>query len=101
MKYASEQSPSLPVDATGSNRQEGIMKTDRIAVVHTGYGYVTGMFSSCKLENVTFDSVAFSFVAADEHPAHQETGRATARRNQEAYGAGRPATRQPKKLSKS
>ena len=34
------------------------------------YGYATGVFSSCKLENATYDSVAFRFVAADEHPDH-------------------------------
>src|SRR5476651_329138 len=33
------------------------------------YGYATGIFSSRKLENATYDSVAFRFVAADEHPA--------------------------------
>ncbi|MDP1679037.1 MAG: hypothetical protein Q8L02_02760 [Candidatus Nitrotoga sp.] len=55
------------------------------------YAYATGAFSRRKLENVTFDSVAFHFVAADEHPSHQETGRTTARLGQEAYGAGRSA----------
>ena len=34
------------------------------------YDYATGMFSSRKLENATYDSVAFWFVAADEHPDH-------------------------------
>ena len=34
------------------------------------YGYATGVFSSRKLENVTYDSIAFRFVAADEHPDH-------------------------------
>ncbi len=34
------------------------------------YGYATGVFSSRKLENGTHDSVAFRFVAADEHPDH-------------------------------
>lgn len=34
------------------------------------YGYATGVFSSRKLENGTHDSVAFRFVAADEHPYH-------------------------------
>lgn len=29
------------------------------------YGYATGVFSSRKLENATYDSVAFRFVAAD------------------------------------
>ena len=34
------------------------------------YGYATGVFSSRKLENATHDSIAFRFVAADEHPDH-------------------------------
>lgn len=34
------------------------------------YGYATGVFSSRKLENATYDSVAFRFVAADQHPDH-------------------------------
>jgi len=34
------------------------------------YGYATGVFSSRKLENATYDSVAFRFVAANEHPDH-------------------------------
>ncbi len=34
------------------------------------YGYATGIFSSRKLENATYDSVAFRYVAANEHPDH-------------------------------
>ena len=34
------------------------------------YGYATGVFSSRRLENATYDSVAFRFVAADQHPDH-------------------------------
>ena len=34
------------------------------------YGYATGVFSSRKLENATYDSVAFRFVAANEPPDH-------------------------------
>ena len=34
------------------------------------YGYATGVFSSRKLENATYDSVAFRFVAANTHPDH-------------------------------
>ena len=34
------------------------------------YGYATGVFSSRKLERATSDSVAFRFVAANEHPDH-------------------------------
>lgn len=34
------------------------------------YGYATGVFSSRKLEHATYDSIAFRFVSADEHPDH-------------------------------
>ena len=34
------------------------------------YGYATGVFSSRKLERATYDSVAFRFVASNEHPDH-------------------------------
>ena len=34
------------------------------------YGYSTGAFSSRKLERATFDSVAFRFIAANDHPDH-------------------------------
>jgi transposase len=34
------------------------------------YGYATGVFSSRKLEQATYDSVAFRFVAANTHPDH-------------------------------
>jgi transposase len=34
------------------------------------YGYATGVFSSRALERATHDSVAFRFVAANEHPDH-------------------------------
>ncbi len=34
------------------------------------YGYATGIFSSRKLERATFDSVAFRFIAGNEHPDH-------------------------------
>jgi transposase len=34
------------------------------------YGYATGVFSSRKLERATHDSVAFRFVAANDHPDH-------------------------------
>ena len=32
------------------------------------YGYATGVFSSRKLERATFDSVAFRFIAVNDHP---------------------------------
>src|SRR6516165_4799055 len=34
------------------------------------YGYTTGVFSSRKLERATYDSVAFRFIAANDHPDH-------------------------------
>jgi transposase len=34
------------------------------------YGYATGVFSSRKLERATYDSVAFRFIAGNEHPDH-------------------------------
>jgi transposase len=34
------------------------------------YGYATGVFSSRKLERAAYDSVAFRFIAANEHPDH-------------------------------
>ena len=34
------------------------------------YGYATGVFSSRKLERATYDSVAFRYLAANEHPDH-------------------------------
>src|SRR6516162_82878 len=34
------------------------------------YGYATGKFASRKLERATYDSVAFRFIAANDHPDH-------------------------------
>jgi transposase len=34
------------------------------------YGYATSVFSSRKLERATYDSVAFRFIAANQHPDH-------------------------------
>jgi transposase len=34
------------------------------------YGYATGVFSSRRLEQATYDSVAFRFIAANLHPDH-------------------------------
>lgn len=34
------------------------------------YGYATGVFSSRKLEQATYDSVAFRFITGDTHPDH-------------------------------
>jgi len=34
------------------------------------YGYATGVFSSRKLEQATYDSVAFRYITGDTHPDH-------------------------------
>jgi hypothetical protein len=34
------------------------------------YGYATGVFSSRKLEQSTYDSIAFRYIAANSHPDH-------------------------------
>ena len=34
------------------------------------HGYATSVFSSRKLERATYDSVAFRFIAANDHPDH-------------------------------
>jgi transposase len=34
------------------------------------YAYSTGIFSSRKIENSTYDSVAFRFIAGNHHPDH-------------------------------
>jgi transposase len=34
------------------------------------YGYATGVYSSRKLEQATYDSVAFRYISADQHPEH-------------------------------
>ncbi|MDQ6480712.1 transposase [Dyadobacter sp. LHD-138] len=34
------------------------------------YGYSTGVFSSRKIEAATYDSVAFRFIAGNQHPDH-------------------------------
>ena len=34
------------------------------------YGYATGVFSSRKLERASYNSVAFRFIAANDHPDH-------------------------------
>lgn len=34
------------------------------------YGYATGVFSSRKIERATYDSVAFRFIGANNHPDH-------------------------------
>lgn len=34
------------------------------------YGYLTGVFSSRKIETATYDSIAFRFIAGNTHPDH-------------------------------
>ena len=34
------------------------------------YGYTTGVYSSRKIEQATYDSVAFRFISANTHPDH-------------------------------
>jgi len=34
------------------------------------YGYATGVFSSCKIERATYESVPFRFIAGNWHPDH-------------------------------
>jgi transposase len=34
------------------------------------YGYATSTFTSSKIEDVTYDSVAFRYIAANSHPDH-------------------------------
>ncbi len=34
------------------------------------YGYATGVFSSRKIERATYGSLAFRFIAANQHPDH-------------------------------
>ena len=34
------------------------------------YGYLTGIFSSRKIETATYDSIAFRFIAGNTHPDH-------------------------------
>jgi transposase len=34
------------------------------------YGYATGVFSSRRIERASYDSVAFRFIAANDHPDH-------------------------------
>jgi transposase len=42
----------------------------RMLVALLFYGYATGVFSSRKLEQATYDSVAFRYISCNEHPDH-------------------------------
>ena len=44
--------------------------TSRYGAHDGGAGYATGVFSSRKLEQATYDSVAFRYITGDEHPDH-------------------------------
>src|SRR6202008_1127137 len=50
------------------------------------YGYATGVFSSRKLERATYDSVAFRFIAANDHPDHDTIGAFRRRFQKEVEG---------------
>lgn len=39
------------------------------------YGYATGCYSSRKIERATYDSVAFRYIACDQHPDHDTLAR--------------------------
>ena len=54
------------------------------------YGYATGVFSSRKLERATYDSVAFRFIAANDHPDHDTRSAGRRARRSRHGGAGRP-----------
>jgi len=56
---------------TGSYRGSGEASSHpRLLLGLIIYGYATGVFSSRALERATHDSVAFRFIAANEHPDH-------------------------------
>ena len=50
------------------------------------YGYATGVFSSRKLERATYDSVAFRFIAANDHPDHDTIATSGSPRQSETGG---------------
>jgi transposase len=60
------------------------------------YGYATGVFSSRKLERATYDSVAFRFVAANQHPDHDTIAAFRRRFLDEICATVRPSPRYPK-----
>src|ERR1039458_8184774 len=56
---------------SGSYRGSGSASSHpRVLLGILVYGYATGVFSSRKLERATYDSVAFRFIAANDHPDH-------------------------------
>ncbi len=50
------------------------------------YGYATGTFSSRKLEKATYDSMAFKYITANEHPDHDTINTFRQRFNKEIEG---------------
>ena len=54
----------------GSYRGSGSQSYPAMLMGLLVYGYATGVFSSRKLERATYDSVAFRFIAANDHPDH-------------------------------
>jgi hypothetical protein len=59
------------------------------------YGYATGVFSSRKLEQATYDSVAFRFIAANDHPDHDTIATFRRRFLKEIEGLGGMSERRP------
>ena len=55
-------------DAYTKRGSEGYPPSAMVALLV--YGYATGVFSSRKLEEATYDSVAFRYIAANTHPDH-------------------------------
>ena len=55
-------------DAYTKRGSEGYPPSAMVALLF--YGYATGVFSSRKLEEATYDSVAFRYIAANTHPDH-------------------------------
>src|SRR5580704_15637486 len=58
-----------PIRATYAGRGLAAYQPE-LLVALLFYGYATGVFSSRKLERATYDSVAFRYLAADQHPEH-------------------------------
>ena len=57
----------------GNNQQLGLGRGvvhPRLLLGLSIYGYAIGVFSSRNLERATYNSVAFRFIAANEHPDH-------------------------------
>lgn len=63
---------NLDLSAIKNTYKEGGAKgySPEILISLIFYGYMTGVFSSRKIENATFDSIAFRYLAANQHPDH-------------------------------